>query len=785
MRSHFATNRFRRHILCHALAIAIGVGVTATNAHAQELVERKVFDVTAQPAASALNTFAEQADITLVFSNEAVSGLVLQPLKGQYSTQEALAVMLQGSGLSWQNIDQSTVSIVAEEAQIKAEDDAVNIDGVTVYGRYVGQTPGGTATKSTTPVLETPFSVSVVTRELLDLRAVSNIGEAVETISSVTRTIGFSGNQSFRIRGFQAISYLRDGYRQSISQPEVDLQGVESIEVLKGPASALYGRFEPGGVINFISKRPENHLGTNLSLTAGSNEYLRVGADVTGPLNQSRTLLGRVNFAYEDAGSFRDLIDNKQIFVSPVIEYRPDDRTSITARLEYFHRDNAFDRGLGNNPIFLQVPISRNYGEEYMRMKKEQWAASFDFSREINDSWRYKLGGYYSKVDVPEESFFNYGFPAVSGTSVNRNFSSFKEKQVDKTVQAELYGGFETGAVRHKLLAGVEYTSDNLSWIDAKALFGAPPIDLLDPVRTGPAEYDYFEGNTNVDLETYAAYVQNEMAWNKWRLLLGGRFEKTRTTTYSELYVNPAVTREDTPFSPRAGITFMATPNLSFYASWARSFRNEGASGLLEDESIPVPTIGIQKEIGAKALLFGGLGELTLSAFDLEKRNAIVPSPTDPSRVIQTGELVSRGVEVELSTRPTDAWTLVTAYAYADTEIASDTNGWIVGNRMAGIPRHQASLWTSWKFGGLDLTGLTIGGGIFYSGAAANTTANTFYLPSYARVDLNAAYMFRNQFEVRLNLDNVTDERIYITGGFSQMYPQPPRSVRLTLSKRW
>ncbi|MFX4673876.1 TonB-dependent receptor plug domain-containing protein, partial [Acinetobacter baumannii] len=120
---------------------------------------------------------------------------------------------------------------------------------------------GETATKSGAPTLETPYTVNIVSRELLDLRNVSNIGEAAETISGVQRTIGFSGNQRFRIRGFQNISTLRDGFRQSVSQPEIDLQGVESIEVLKGPASALYGRFEPGGVINFVSKRPYSEVG--------------------------------------------------------------------------------------------------------------------------------------------------------------------------------------------------------------------------------------------------------------------------------------------------------------------------------------------------------------------------------------------------------------------------------------------------------------------------------------------------------------------------------------------
>ena len=134
--------------------------------------------------------------------------------------------------------------------------------------------------------------------------------------------------------------------------------------------------------------------------------------------------------------------------------------------------------------------------------------------------------------------------------------------------------------------------------------------------------------------------------------------------------------------------------------------------------------------------------------------------------------------------RPVDAWTLVASYAYADATILEDTNTTIVGNRLAGVPRHQASVWTSWTFNGA-LSGLTVGGGIFHGSEQAATTANNFFLPSYTRLDLNARYAFGDRIELLLNVDNVTDERYYITGGFSQIYPQPPRTVRLTLTKRW
>jgi iron complex outermembrane recepter protein len=673
---------------------------------------------------------------------------------------------------------------LAQDAPVVTHDpSATEVEAVTVYGRPLGRIPGETATKSGAPVIETPFTVNIVSRELLDLRNVSNIGEAAETISGVQRTIGFSGNQRFRIRGFQNISTLRDGMRQSVSQPEIDLQGVESIEVLKGPASALYGRFEPGGVINFVSKRPQSEFGGEAFIVGGSHDYWRGGLDVTGALTADGSVLGRLSIGYENADSYRDLIDNEQLFISPVVEWRPDDRTSLLARLEYLNRDAAFDRGLGNNPVFLEQPISRNYGEDFMRIEKRQWVGGLEFNRRLTDDWRMRLGAFVSAVNVPEEQFFNYGFPALTGTTVNRNFVSYNETQDDLTLQAEFYGRVTTGSLTHRLLIGVEHARDELAFLDGQIAYGQP-IDLNNPVPTGRPDSYIPTGDSLYEYRSNAIYIQDEIAWNRWRLLLGGRLEEVETFAFSAGFVDPAVTRTDSPFSPRAGLTYLVTPDWSVYGSWAQSSRNEADAGLLESGLTPKPTRGEQFEVGTKALFLDGRAEMTLSAYEITKTDAVVGDPVDFNLVIQAGEIRVRGVEAELSARPLDQWTVVASYAYSDSEITEDTNSFVLGNRLAGVPDHQAALWTSWAFDG-SLAGLTVGGGLFHASSQAATTSNNFDLPGYTRLDLNAAYAFAGGYEVRLNVDNVTDETIFITGGFSQIYPQAPRTARLTLSRRW
>lgn len=668
-------------------------------------------------------------------------------------------------------------------AQESPAPDAVDLDGITVYGRVLGRIPGETATKTGAPVIETPFVVNIVPRELLDLRNVTDIGAAMETVGGVQRTIGFSGNQRFRVRGFQAVSLLRDGMRQSVSQPEVDLQGVDSIEVLKGPASALYGRFEPGGVINFVSKRPQETFASEATLTAGSHDYLRAGFDITGPFGDGDTWLGRLNLAHEDADSFRDLVDNRQTFVSPSLEWRPDAATSLLLRLEYLRRDAAFDRGLGNDPRFLAAPLSRNYGEPFQRIAKRQHGATIELNRQLSSDWRLRIAGFWSDVDVPEEEFFNYGFPALAGDTVNRNFVSYRETQKDLTLQAELYGRFDTGPVRHQLLAGFEHGYDRLAYLDGRIAYGQP-IGFDDPHPTGRPDAWLDTGDSRYEYATTALYLQDEMALGRWRVLLGGRAERTDTLSFYTGGIDPALSRRDSPFSPRAGLSFLATPDLSLYASWARSFRNEADAGLLQQGLTPKPTRGDQVELGVKSIFLDGRAEATLAWFDLRKKDAVVADPVDWNLVLQTGELQSRGVEAELSMRPLDAWTLVASWAHIDATILEDSDPFLVGNRLAGVPRTQASLWTSWSFDGA-LHGLTVGGGVFHASRQAATTANSFDLPGYTRFDLNARYAFGDGWSALLNLDNVTDIRHFITGGFSQIYPQAPRSVRLSLGKRW
>jgi iron complex outermembrane receptor protein len=614
----------------------------------------------------------------------------------------------------------------------------------------------------------------------MELRGVQNIGQALDTVPGVSRNFGFTGNQRFRVRGFTNVGNLRDGFRQNVVQPEVDLAGVETVEVLKGPASALYGRFEPGGVINFVSRVPQSDFGSHLAFTGGAFDYYRMTADATGPIGDGGKVTYRAIGAYTDTGSFRDYLDSRQFFASGALRFELGPRSRLDVRGEYLHYEGDFDRGLGNNAAFLSVPIERNYGGPDLFIEKNQFVGSARLSHHLAGGWEFRAGAFVSDIDVPEERFFNYGTPIVAGDIVNRRFVRYGfEEQKDRTVQIETTGTFRTGGVTHRVLAGYEYNYDIWRFGDSARGPNLPtPLDRSAtdnpfPEPSGPYSNGYYEFTTN------AVYAQDEMAFgDRVRVLLGGRQEWTSGAAEDSFFGPfPGISRDHRPFAPRAGLTFKATPAISLYTSWAESERVEVDAGVLPGGGLPLPTRGEQIEVGTKALLLGGRLESTFAWYDLRKKDALVSNPADPNTLIQVGEITSKGIELELSARPMPSLTVVGGYTYSDAYISEDP-GPNRGRMLTGIPEHQFSAFGTYLF--TVLRGFSLGGGIVAAGRQASNTANTFFLPGYTRIDLIATQDF-GPVRLRLNVDNLGNETYYFTGGFAQVYPQPPRKVLASL----
>lgn len=670
--------------------------------------------------------------------------------------------------------------------------EATDLDRIQVIGtreRGYRPTVATTANKTETPIKETPFSIQVVTRELIEDRGVTTFGEAVRTVPGLTPQVGWGGtNDRFRLRGFATPSNLKNGFRRNAFIPADELANVEQIEVLKGPASALYGRFEPGGVVNIVTKKPLPTQQNRIDLSHGRYGFARATLDSTGPLGEN---LGyRINAAYQDADSFRDRVYGRTEFVSPVLAWQIDDRSSLTVELEHLRKVSAFDRGFGNSVRFLEVPISTNYAGSDTRSTNTSRLGSLVYDHVLGNDWRLRLGASASEGET-SAFWWAYAFPPIAfGTGagpdpiVNRRAQFNYDRQRDRTLQAELDGVWNTGAVSHRLLFGIESSRDRWDFTGLAGPnrptrlfapeFGVDPGELLPSPSVGDSRND-----------ATALYVQDEMTLGEqWRLLLGARHDRADVDATSGFFppdVVQPIERRFSATSPRVGLTWTPMEAVSLYASWSRGFQNQIDSGVLRDGSVPDPAIGEQHEVGAKFRLLDGRFTPTVAWFDISRRDGVVSDPDDFNFLIQIGEQRGRGWEFDLPLVINEQWRVLASYTRLDASIVDEPG--LSGNRLANAPQDNGSVWTTYDFAG-TLRGFSVGAGAHYVGEREANNSNTFELPGYTRFDANLAYRFgaNDRWRAQLNVQNLTDERYYDSGGsFVPMFPGAPRTWTATL----
>ncbi|MGW8190506.1 TonB-dependent siderophore receptor [Sphingomonas hankookensis] len=645
--------------------------------------------------------------------------------------------------------------------------------------------------KSTTPIKETPFSVQVVTRELIRDRGITTIGEALRYVPGFSPQVGFgASNDRFYIRGFITPYNLKNGLRRSAYAPDEQLQNVEQVEVLKGPASALYGRFEPGGVVNFVTKKPLATPFAEVSALYGSFNHLRLTADVSMPITD--TLGFRINVSRDTRDGFRDFVFARDSFVAPVLQWKPSDRTTITIEGEYAHKRGYFDRGFANDPIFLLAPRERQYGEPDARYTNKGGIGSLFVDHRFSDAISGRIALGYS--DFTKDSYYySYGFPPISRADparprVNRRPTLAHDRQRDLTAQGELYASFATGDVEHKALVGVEYGDDHWRFDVRTPRFGVNiPVDFFAPVYGQRATPTILVSDGTWDSDSTAIYGQDELKLGDLRLLVGGRYDRNTLRNRDFLTSSGTEPTNRGAFSPRAGVTWTPVPAVSLYASWSRSFRGQVDVGRLRDGALPRPLIGESWEAGAKGSFLGGRLTPTIALFDITRRNVAVSDPDDFDLVLQIGRSRSRGVEIELPAVITPRWRVIANYTYLDATVEEDSFV-TPGARLVNAPRHSASLWTTYDLAG-RLRGASIGLGAQHIGERAGNTSNSIVLPAYTRVDTNLAYDFDAGFgplRAQLNVLNLFDRFYYDSGGaFIPLYPGAPRTVTASLAYRF
>lgn len=681
------------------------------------------------------------------------------------------------------SVTTSEKAATAEELEVIATQEAQNNNNY-----YVPEVTG--ATRTQTPILNVPQSIGMVTEQLIQDRGVDNVGQAVETVSGVNNLGNYGGYEAaINIRGFFADtfqgSYFKDGLRLfTFGFPS--LANIERIEVIKGPASVLYGQAQPGGIINFVTKKPLDEPYYAVTGSLGNFDTYEATIDMTGPLTPDKSLLYRLNIGYRDAQSFRDFVEGSQFLIAPVLTWNISPFTSLRLNLEYLYNSNTMDDGIvaiGDRPA--NVPISRFLNEPFSLFDKDELSFGYAFEHRFSENWQIK-NAFRAQFIYPERYYPLLDSVDEETGEVSRiryNAAGFYENYA---LQTDVIGKFKTGPIQHELLIGFEY-NHTIEQPDFGDFEPYPPINLFDPVYTNEpfSKEGIFTFFRDDKTTTWGIYIQDQIQFfPNLILLIGGRydiFDQDRSTqNIGE--ARQSFSQSDSSFSPRVGLVYKPIDIVSLYASYSRSFRPSFGASRNFDDSPFEPETGTQYEIGVKTELLNRRLGMTLAAFYLTKENVTTEDPNDPQFSIQTGEQTSKGIEFEVNGEVLPGWQLSAAATYLDARITRD-NTLEVGNWLDNVPEFSASLWSTYEIQTGSLQGLGFGLGLFYVGDRYGDLDNSFILPSYFRTDA-ALYYRRDNWRAQLNIRNLFDSRYFSGSSSSRVNVQPgaPFTVLGTLS---
>jgi len=674
-----------------------------------------------------------------------------------------------------QTPDEESIQIVATDEQ---EDDY-----------FVPE--ASTATRTGTPLRDIPNSIQVIPQQVIEDQQATGIEDVVTNAAGVT-FLGNNDNRELRfsIRGFDNAPVLRDGFLlpfgSTAAAPEV--ANLERIEVLRGPASVLYGQTQPGGVINLVTEQPLSDPYYNLQLQVGNRGFVRPSIDLSGPLTDDGRLLYRLNALYRHEDSFRDYdSDLERFFISPVLTWQISEQTDFTVNLEYIQDDEPADFGLlAFGDGIADIPFDRVTNNPDATIDKDYFSAGYNLEHRFSENWllrnqfRYIASSYdYSVLTLP--------FSLDESTGIlTRAFASQFDESDTYALYTNVQGEFNTGSLEHTLLFGVDLarTENEFGTRFNTSPEFLTPLDIFDPdysTPTPPLDSLPIFQNTNSITDSLGIYIQDQIdILDNLILVAGLRYDVVDRDT-TNLVDDSETDQYDDAVSPRIGIVYQPIEPISLYANYARSFTPSFATDANGD---PLePEVGEGFEVGIRGEIIEDRLTATFAYFNITKQNVATADPVIPFVSVATGEQRSRGVDFNVTGEILPGWNVIASYAYIDTEITEDNTD-IEGNRLRGVPENSASLWTTYEIQSGDLQGLGFGLGLNFVGERQGDLANSFQADSYFLT--NAAIFYRRERgQVRLNVDNLFDIDYIESVGNSRVrgiYPGDPLTVRASVS---
>ncbi len=746
-----------------------------------ETGQKQNFDIPAQSLSSALLQFSENTGIKTFFSADVARDIQTPGLSGSYTPQQALDKLLTNTGIAYRFTDTESVALSVSPKKNGTETTTLKPMTVTGKSGYADNDPyntdynrtnATTATKTNTSIMQTPMSVKVVPQQVLKDQQVVTLDQALKNVSGVVS--GSGSDRQFFIRGFDVYNYYRDGFPFVSNWFHTEeLANIERVEVLKGPGSILYGRAEPGGIINFVTKQPLDTPYYSLRQQFGSYDHYRTDIDATGPLTVNKDLAYRFNLAYQTNNAITEFAGGERIFVAPQLRWNISDKTVSNIKLEYSNIKRNADNLLPLNTAGTQpaaLSRSQNLSDPWSYMEDEYVMLSLNTEHKFNPNWSLRHRFNASFANGAGINVSASGNVAANGdvgrfffegnANGNDYFNNFYNS-------LELAGKFETGLFKHTMLVGGDYMNT-----DARATMG--PIFGLNPAGTNiynPVHFAQAPAVTAYNTFGYSqpwfgVYGQDqiELPYHV-HLLAGLRYDNAETGGDSAWgafgnntkIINPTVT--DDRVSPRGGLLWQPIPELSLYGSYTENF---GASNSVSQNGNQLPSQTAQQwEIGAKTELWGSRFTGTLAYFDLTKQNLPMQVAQGISRAV--GEAESRGIELDLTGEILPGWKVIGAYAYTPfaKTIKDSIGAGTEGMRLHNAPVNNGNLWTTYEFQDRTLHGLKLGAGVQAVGMRQIGYKEAIKTPGYATLNLMASQSWKvgkTHVTAQLNADNLLDK---------------------------
>ena len=648
-------------------------------------------------------------------------------------------------------------------------------------------TRSASATRTDTPLRETPQAISVIPASVLEDLGSSDVERALDFAGGVSKQNDFGGLTlyEYSVRGFTTSEFYKDGFSANRGYPSTpDAATIERIEVLKGPAASLYGRGDPGGTVNIVSKKPQADSFTRLTASAGSWDRYRTALDINSPLDEAGDLLARLNLAVEDNHSFRDHVASHRGFAAPSLSWQLSPDTRLLLEAELVRHRSVFDRGivapggeLGSvsRSTFLGEPNDGHISNDNNLLQ-----ASLEHA--LDDQWQLRLASHFK-----EGTLAGYASEALSLTSDQRTLTRrFRERDSswhDSISQAELHGDLDIAGLQHRLLLGAEYENyrknERVTEVRPRS-----DIDIYDPLYGRPRPDGARSGSdAHEQVESQALNLQDQIRLSE-RLhgLIGLRVEHFDQQIDNR--VNGArSTQSHDALTQRVGLLYQLTPQVGLFANASTSFKPN--NGLDRSSRAFDPEEGIGYETGVKLDLLDDRLSATLAAFHLTKQNVLTADPVDPGFQTAAGEARSQGFDLQISGQLTDALRMIGAFAFIDAEVTKGDAALPAGSRLLGVARQSGSLLGVYEFQDGWLRGSDVGAAYTYVGdrSGESESGSDFQLPAYHTVDLLAHYRISERMQLGANLNNLFDEKYY-ERAYSSLWVMPgePRNLSFNLT---